>query len=130
MATVTRGLIQRGDLANWDGRTATSTRLDATGGTITGLAVGNEVDVLQVYGQGTSRTRASIVNAVEQIASLSVTAVFAPGTLTVDDNITIPSNITCHVPAGCVFSVSSGKTLTFGGNVLVEYPVAWTTGSG
>lgn len=129
MATVTRGLIQRGDLANWDGKTATSTRLDATGGTITGLAIGNEVDILQVYGQGSSRTRASIVNAVEQIASASVTAVFAPGTWTIDDNLTIPSNITCHVPAGCVFSVAAGKTLTFSGPVYRQSET-WTSGAG
>src|SRR2546421_1876778 len=97
---ITRGRVIRADLANWDGRTSTATRLDATGGTITGLAIGNEVDVLQVYGDGTARTRLTIANAVQQIGSASAVLVLAPGLWTIDANLTIPSNLTCHIPAG------------------------------
>jgi hypothetical protein len=128
--TIRRGKAVRADLALWDGRTSTYTRTDATGGTITGLAIGNEVDVLQVFGSGTDRTRAAIASATNHIGSSSVTLVFAPGTWTIDDDLTIASNFTCHIPAGCVFSVSSGKTLTFSGDVIVEYPSSWTTGAG
>src|SRR3990167_7759332 len=120
MATVTRGKILRGDLANWDGKTATATRVDATGGTLTGLAVGNSVDVLQVHGAGTNRTRGTIASAVQTIGSTNVTLVFAPGTWTIDVSLTIPSNFTCHIPAGCIFSVDSGITLTFSGSVIAD----------
>ena len=131
MGAVIRNKVTRADLASWNGVTPTVTRQDATGGTVTGLMVGNEVDVLQVYGSGTDRTRASIASAISNISSSSnVTLVFAPGTWTIDDNLTIASNFTCHVPAGCVFSVDSGKTLTFSGLVNVEYPATWTSGSG
>jgi hypothetical protein len=129
--TITRGKIVRADLAQWDGRTETYSRIDATGGTVTGLAIGNEVDVLQVFGSGSSRTRGTIADAVQQIgSSRNVTLVFAPGTWTIDVNLTIPSNLTCHIPAGCIFSVDSGITLTFSGDVHVEDPEGWYSGSG
>ena len=129
MATVTRGRILRGDQANWDGKTATATRPDATGGTITGLAIGNEVDVLQVYGSGTSRSRGTILNAIQQIGSTTVALVFAPGTWTIDDDVTIASNFTCKIPRGVLFEISSGKTLTFSGPVYADSST-FTSGAG
>jgi hypothetical protein len=128
--TITRGKVIRADLAQWDGKTATHTRIDATGGTLTGLAVGNEVDVLQVFGSGTNRTRATIATATNFINTTPVTLVFAPGTWTIDASLTIGANFTCHIPSGCVFSVDSGQTLTFSGDVHVEDPDTWYTGSG
>lgn len=131
MATVTRGRILRSDLASWDGKTSTSTRPDATGGTITGLAIGNEVDVLQVYGAGTSRTRESIAAAARAIGSSSATLVFAPGTWVIDSSLTIASNLTCHIPRGCIFDIQSGVTLTFSGPVYAESATSeFATGSG
>lgn len=126
---ITRGKLTRADLAQWDGKTATHSRVDASGGTITGLAVGNEVDVLQVFGGGTSRTRGTIGAAIQHIGSTADTLVFAPGTWTIDDDLTIPSNFTCHIPRGCVFSVDSGKTLTFNGPIQRESE-SWYSGSG
>jgi hypothetical protein len=128
--TIKRGKITRADLANWDGKTSTYTRTDATGGTVTGLAIGNAVDVLQVFGSGTEYSRATIAAAVAHIGSTAATLVFAPGTWTIDDNLTIPSNLTCRIPAGCVFDVSDSKTLTISGLAVVERPASWTTGSG
>lgn len=128
-AVITRGKVTRADLANWDGKTATHTRLDASGGTVTGLAIGNEVDVLQIFGDGSSRSRTTIATALNHINSTPVTLVFAPGTWTIDDDLTIPSNFTCHIPCGCVFSVDSGKTLTFSGPVYSESS-AFYSGSG
>lgn len=129
MGTIVRGKVTRADLANWDGINATQTRVDATGGTITALATGNEVDVLQVYGSGTERTDESIAAAILAIGSRNVTLVFAPGTWTIDASVTVPSNISCHVSAGCVFAVSAAITLTFSGNLMVEH-TTWTSGSG
>lgn len=117
--TITRGKVIRADLAQWDGATATHSRIDATGGTVTGLAIGNEVDVLQVYGSGTSRTRGTIADAVQRIgSSRKVTLSLAPGTWTIDANLTIPSNFALYVPRGCLLTTSTGVTLTINGPVF------------
>ena len=82
-----------------------------------------------MFGSGTSYTRATIQAALDYINTSSVTLVFAPGTWTIDDNLTIGSNFTCHIPAGCVFSVSVGKTLTFSGPIQRESNT-WVSGAG
>jgi hypothetical protein len=128
-STIRRAKAIRADLALWDGRTNSVTRLDASGGTVTGLPIGAEVDVLQVYGAGTARTRASIATAISSIGSLPVTLLFSPGTWSIDASISIPSNFTCHIARGCVFSVDSGQTLTFSGPVQRESDT-WTSGAG
>lgn len=117
MSTVTRGKILRSDLANWDGKTATATRPDATGGTITGLAIGNAVDVLQVFGDGDTgnMSAGTIQNAIQVIGSTEVGLIFTPGTWTISSNLTIPENFTCYIPHGCTFDIDSGVTLTFDG---------------
>ena len=130
MTTIIKGKIMRPDLTVWDGLEKTTTRKDSTGGTITGLKVGTEVDVLQAYGGGTNYTKSTIQKAIDAIGSTnSTTLVFNPGTWTIDANITIGSNFTCRVPAGCIFSVSSGVTLTFSGPVIHDAQT-WTSGSG
>jgi hypothetical protein len=116
--TITRGKVIRADLANWDGKTATHSRIDATGGTVSGLAIGNEVDVLQVYGSGTNRTRNSLAEAVQQIGSTSTTLALAPGTWTIDASLTIPSNFALYVPRGCLITLSAGVTLTINGPIF------------
>lgn len=129
--TITRGKVIRADLAQWDGVTDTYSRIDATGGTTSGLAIGNAVDVLQVFGSGSNKTRATIASAVAHISTArNRTLVFSPGTWTIDSSITIASNFTCVIPAGCVFSVDTGVTLTFSGEVYVEDPDSWYTGAG
>lgn len=118
MAIIQRAGLQRGDMALFDGVTRTASRIDATGGTITGLTVGEVVDVLQVYGLGTDRTRSTIATAVANIGtSNSVTLLFSTGTWTIDSSLSIPANFTCAFPRGCVLSVSGGATLTIGGPV-------------
>lgn len=128
--TITRRKVTRADLAQWDGRNATVSSIDATGGTVTGLAVGNEIDVLQVFGSGTSRTSGTINAALQYIGSTVCAIVFAPGTWSISENVTVPSNVFAHIPAGCIFSVDAGITLTFSSPVAVEYPASWTSGSG
>lgn len=117
MAVVVRGKVIRGDVALWDGRTRTASRVDATGGTTTGLTIGDQVDVLQVYGDGTSTTRGTIANAVARIGSADVSLLFSTGTWTIDSSITIPANFTCEIPSGCVLDVATGVTLTINGDV-------------
>lgn len=118
MATIQKGQILREDLENWDGVTKTATRIDATGGTITGVKIGDAVDVLMVYGAGTAYTDETINKALEAIATSNVSFVFATGTWVIDADVTIPANITCEVPPGCIFNISAGKTLTLNGYVF------------
>jgi hypothetical protein len=115
--TIRRGKAVRADLALWDGVNKTASRIDATGGTITGVTIGDEVDVLQVYGGGSSRTVQAITDATAKVGSSSLTLLFSTGTWMVDSNVTIPSNVTCRIPRGCVFNISSGVTLTINGDI-------------
>jgi hypothetical protein len=120
MSTITKGLINRGDLALYDGINSTVSRIDSTGGTITELPIGNVVDVLAVYGaDNTATNRATIANAIARIGSATVTFVFSPGTWTIASNLTIPENIAVLVYPGAVFSIDSGITLTINGPLLV-----------
>lgn len=127
MTTVTKGKIVRSDLHVYDGIEETVARKDSTGGTIISLPVGDLVDVLGAYGD--SYTRRTIVRCVNAIGSKTRTLVFRPGTWEIDDDLTIGSNFTAFVPAGCVFQVASGKTLTFSGPVIRQAQT-WTSGSG
>ena len=134
MTTITRAKLIREDQALYDGKTSTFSRLDATGGTKTGLRINDFVDVLQVFGEGTNRTRATIANAINGIGSTVCTLKFAPGTWTIDASLTVPSTMSVIVSGGCVFSISSGVTLTLAGPVHVEYVTStgtgWYTGDG
>lgn len=127
--TVRKGLIIRPDIAWWDGKQSTASRLDSTGGTIVALKIGTEVDILQVYGNGTDYTRQTIQNATTNIGSDNVTLLFTPGTWTIDDDLTIGSNFVCRIPSGVIFNVASGKTLTFSGATIRDNNT-WTSGSG
>ena len=126
MGTIQRAKISRADIALWNGRTKTTTRTDTTSGTVTELTVGEEVDALQVYGSGTSRTVATLSNAVQRIGSASCNLLIGSGAWTITDNITIPSTMSVRIAAGCVFTVTSGKVLTFNGPVYVENPTWWS----
>lgn len=134
MGSIIRALVNRKDLALWDGVTRTVTRVDTTGGSVTGLTLGDEVDVLQVFGGGTERTRATIADAVAYIGSNVVTLLFSTGTWSIDADVTVPSTMAVHVAAGCVFDISASKTLTLSGPVHVDYSASdgtgWYTGSG
>ena len=121
MATVQRGKITRNDLALWDGKTKTNNRVDATGGTVSGLTVGDFVDVLQVFGDGTTYTVATINSALDFIGSSNATLLWATGTWIINDSVTIPTTLANQIPAGCVFAISTGVTLTFSGPVNVEH---------
>ena len=130
MGSVVRGLLLRRDMAIYDGKVSSVSRVDATGGTISGLPVNDFVDVLQVFGSGTAFTIGTIDAALRYIGTTNkVCLLFGPGTWVIDADITIPANLSNHIAAGCVFAVSSGKTLTFSGPVYVEHDT-WFSGSG
>lgn len=128
-STVIKGKLVRADMAVWDGIEPRVTRRDSTGGVITSPPVNDYVDVLQAYGNGLDFTRSTISQCVTALGSRSRTLVFSPGTWEIDDNLTIASNFTSRIPAGCLFNVASGKTLTFNGPVIHDSST-WTSGSG
>lgn len=126
---IRRGKAIRADLALWDGKNNTATRTDATGGTITGLPIGDRVDVLQLFGNGTDRTYSTLKAAVNHIGSSIACLSLSPGTWTISTSLTIPSNVSLFVPSGCTISVNAGITLTVNGPTLNDAP-AFTSGAG
>ena len=103
MGTVTKSKALRGDFNSFDG-TLSKSRTSSSGGTVTGLAVNDYVDVLQVFGSGSisNRNDSTITTALNTLGGSNIALLFAPGTWTVSNTITLPSNITVIVPAGCV----------------------------
>lgn len=127
--TTTKGKALRQDFAHYDGISLKGSRKDSTGGFIKGLRIGDEVDVLMVYGQGENYTDQTIQNAINSLGSNSATLKFAPGTWVISDDVTVPSTLSARIPAGVTFNVASGKTLTFSGPVFRDSET-WTSGSG
>ena len=85
---------------------------------IPGVSAGPYVDVLMGYGGGVNRTKATISSALTGVGTTNKVAFFmSQGTWTIDDDLTITSNITLVCPPGCILSVSSGKTLTINGGL-------------
>jgi hypothetical protein len=103
---VTKGKALRKDLSLYDGINSTGQRKSSSGGYVDGLRIGDEVDVLSIHGDGRNRTQTTIQNCVNSLGSLNRSLKFAPGTWTIESNTTIPANLTCRIPAGCVFSIS------------------------
>ncbi len=132
MSNISRGKLFREDIQHYAGKgDHAATRLDAGGGTINGTAVGNVVDCLGAYGQSSSDKTLSCLNrALNVIGNQAATIELAPGTWSITDDVTLPSNIVLRLAAGAVLDVSSGKTLTINGYLDVEYPTSWSSGSG
>ncbi len=128
MATITKGLIQREDFANYDGKTLVATRTDSTGGTLTGTRLGDAVDVRTVYGGGTA-SQGAIQKAIDSLGSNNIALLLTPETWTFASNLTIAANFTIIVPAGCILSPASGITLTIAG-VLFRKHGTYTGGAG
>lgn len=126
---VIKGKALRQDLNLYDGINPTGQRKSSSGGYVDGLRIGEEVDVLQIHGQARNRTQTTIQNCVNSLGSLNRSIKFSPGTWTIESNTTIPATLTSIIPAGCVFDISSGVTLTFSGPVKTDSD-NFKTGSG
>lgn len=118
--TIVKGKGLREDFLHYDGITATGSRKDSTGGFYQGVRVGDEVDILMVYGSGTEKNNQAIQNAVTAIGSRKATIKFSPGTWDIDASVTVPANISARIPAGLTFDIDSGITLTFSGPVYSD----------
>lgn len=113
MTTLYKGSIAPSDHKLWDGSTADFSRDTDTGGTETlNRVMWPGVDVFEIFG---GRTSSEISSALTRIGSNTVSIWLAPGTWTISDNLTIPSNVGVVVPDGTTLSISSGKTLTVNG---------------
>ena len=120
MGTVTKGYIGKEDLKLYDGKTTTFTRKTATGGTDTynKLDFTGSIDILEVYGDGTTKSDAAISSALSAIGSDNASFFLSPGTWTLENDITIPSNISLVIPNGTTIDGDAGtETLTINGNV-------------
>lgn len=125
--TTIKGAIQREDLALFDGKTLVAQRPNSSGGTQTGNRMGDAVDVKLIHG-GTANA-ASFQAALDSIGTANAALLFTPETWTIAANVTVPANVTLIVPAGCVFSINSGITVTNNG-ILIRYHKTYTSGSG
>jgi len=118
--TVTKGPIGKEDLSLWySGGTSdtTYTRDTSTGYEITLNKIDYfGIDVLQIYGGGVNRTKATLSTALADVGTTDVVKFYiSPGTWTIDDDITFAnySNVILNISPGTTFSISAGKTLTF-----------------
>jgi len=132
-SNIIRAKIIRDDLALWDGITKRSSRTDETGGEVSGLTIGDSVDVLQIFGK--TYTVATIKSALDFIGTdNNVTLLWSSGIWRIDSSIIIPANFANRIAGGCVFAISTGVTLTFNGPIHVEYGnndgTGWYTLSG
>ena len=127
--TVTKGLALREDLDLYDGLTLTGERADSSGGTLTGLRINDDVDVLAVYGDAQLYTVSTINSAMAALGTQNVALRFAPGTWTIDSNTTFPANFTIVVAAGAVFNISTGVVLTINGTLIRQH-TTWISGGG
>lgn len=116
MSTITKGQVAKSDFKLWDGKNATFTRSTTTGGSETLNAIDwAGVDILQVYGNGVTKTEGTISAALAAIGTTNVTRVFlAPGTWTIstDSDYSAYTNIIWDIQPGAVFSITAAKTLT------------------
>lgn len=120
MPELVKGKILREDIQLYDGNGLDADRLDSAGGLFTGRKVGNRIDVLSVFGNGTDFDTSTLSKAVRSVGSTEVTFELAPGTWLVEADLSSASNITWWLVSGAVFSISSGVTLTANGPVFAE----------
>lgn len=118
------------DFNAWGGNaTKTFARRTSDGGTVTLHKIGNIVDVLQVYGDGSTPAHSNLTDAIVGAEGQECCFELAPGTWPVTADLTIPSTVTVCLRRGAAFSVSSGKTLTLSGPVIAEEST-WYSGAG
>lgn len=119
MTTINKGLIAAEDVYLWPGTEATKTftRESSGGHSLTLHAFGGEVDVLMVYGAGVNFTAATINAALTAVGTTYKRAlVLRPGSWVLEDNVTIPANVTLVFCPGAIIT-TTGYTLTINGEI-------------
>ena len=129
MTTTIKSNIGKEDIRQFGGNNRTFQRRNSAGALLTLHSVGNVVDVLQAYGDGTTPTQADLSDAIVGANGNEVTFELAPGTWPITSNLTIPSTVTLHLLRGAAFTVATGITLTINGPVFAD-DTAWYSGAG
>lgn len=128
--TVTKAKLLRQDLTLYDGQQLAASRRREDGGTLLGLAVGDWVDALAVYGGGSSTSDATLRQAVRAIgAARTVGLWLSPGTWDILSDLTLPANFSVGLAPGAVLSPAAGVTLTVNGP-LFRHTASYTAGAG
>ncbi len=124
-ADITKGLVGKEDLRLYDGVSSTFTRKTSTGGTATYNKIDSlgAIDVLQVYGDGSTKSDIAIANAVAQIGSRPAIIFLSPGDWVISSGVTvtIPLNITLLIPHGTIIDGVAGggtETLVINGGII------------
>jgi len=125
----TKGKIGKEDLRLFDGDNRTFQRRNSSGSLIDLHTVGNVVDVLQTFGDGTTPAHADLTDAIVGANGNECAFELAPGTWPVTADLTIPSTVTLILLRGAAFSVSAGVTLTLSGPVIAQEST-WYSGAG
>ena len=129
MTTTIKDNIGKEDIRLFGGNNRTFQRRNSSGALLTLHSVGNVVDVLQAYGDGTTPTQTDLSDAIVGANGNEVAFELAPGTWPITSNLTIPATVTLHLVRGAAFSVSAGVTLTINGPVFAD-DTAWYSGAG
>ena len=128
-ATTFKDNIGKEDIRQFGGNNRTFQRRNSAGALLTLHSVGNVVDVLSAFGDGTTPAHVDLTDAIVGAKGNEVTFELAPGTWPVTANLTIPSTVTVHLLRGAAFSVSTGVTLTINGPVFAD-DTTWYSGAG
>lgn len=129
MTTTIKSNIGKEDIRQFGGNNRTFQRRNSSGALITLHSVGNVVDVLQAYGDGSTPTQADLSDAIVGANGNEVAFELAPGTWPITSNLTIPATVTLILLRGATFSVSAGVTLTLSGPVIAQEST-WYAGAG
>jgi len=121
--------IGKEDLRLFDGANRTFQRRNSSGSLIDLHTMGNAVDVLQAFGDGTTPAQVDLSQAIVGANGNECTFELAPGTWPITSDLTIPSTVTVHLIRGAAFSVSTGVTLTINGPVFAD-DTTWYSGAG
>ena len=129
-STDVKSKLGKEDLNQWGGNSVkTFTRRTSDGGLLTLHKFGNVVDVLQVYGDGSTPAHSNLTDAIVGAEGQKCCFELAPGTWPVTANLTIPSTVTILLQRGATFSVSAAVTLTLSGPVIAQEST-WYSGAG
>ena len=128
-ATTFKDNIGKEDIRQFGGNNRTFQRRNSAGALVTLHSVGNVVDVLQAYGDGTTPAQVDLSSAIVGANGNEVTFELAPGTWAITSNLTIPATVTLHLLRGAAFTVAVGTTLTINGPVFAD-DTTWYSGAG
>jgi len=119
-ATTFKDNIGKEDIRLFGGNNRTFQRRNSAGALFTLHSVGNVVDVLSAFGDGTTPAHSDLTDAIVGANGNECTFELAPGTWPITSDLTIPATITVHLLRGAAFSVSTGVTLTINGPVFAD----------